>query len=579
MIIRRFLGWPFFVPSASFPPVEKPVDQEQLSEYQRRFADWISKQGLFFQLRHAGIIGTDSMFRQIGSLLIRILITSIALLGLGYFLMLRYFSSEAYGDTVMKGIERSLNLESIEADGFYRRRQSGGFRSLEMEGGADSFFFNAKVDGLVVPFEFLTGISSVWNPSELRMSSAEIELKSGGDDGEMDRAFDVILRSMAGQGVQRVVIDELNCDWGYSKLTYGRIEGTRFVADLDEGVWNVELTGGSFQQNWLEGFEIIRALLIVSPTDVKIEELSLKQEKGTLNLSGRVVGPVSKPEVQLSGGFKHLSIEKMLKLQGIQVRDYLSGKISGVLKISGSTDKKIRTEAKVVLEDGDAVTIRERWALLRAISLLDVDRTYRRVDFEEGGFEFVTENGEMTISGIQLVAKDLARLEGDLVTRLPSQEEAAESLGITLTDDFSGSFSTDFTDSSAAEKMENARMSLSRAAGGGKRVSDFEFSTDEGLNSWKREKTELSAKEREALQLMQEMNVLRISGELRLAVSAAAFEKNEQLGERYPADESGWRWLEMKVASTFPKISQEAHDQILEESRIREYDTDAKATD
>jgi len=559
--------------------VEKPVDQEQLREYQRRFANWMGRQGLFFQLRHAGIVGSESMVRQIGGLLIRILIVAIALLALGYFLMLRYFSGDAYGETVMKGIEKSLDLESIEADGFYRSRGSGGFRSLEMTGGADSFFFHAKVDGLVAPFKVLTGIHSIWNPSKLRMKSAEIELKAGGDDGEMETAFDVILRSMKGQGVQRVIIDKLNCDWGYSQLTYGRIEGARFEADLSDGVWNVELTGGTFQQNWLQGFQIIKASLSVSPTGVSIQELSLKQGEGTLNLTGKVVGPASKPEIQLSGAFKHLPIENMLQLQGIQVRDYLSGSVSGTLKISGSTDRKIRTEAKVVLEGDDRITIRERWAILRAISVVDVDRTYRRLDFEDGGFEFTTEGGGMVISGIQLEAGKLARLEGGVVTRLPNQKEAAESLGITLTDGFSGSFATDFTDSSAAEKMENARMSLLRATGGGKRVSDFTFSADDESGSLKNDKSNMSAQEREALQLMQEMNVHRISGQLRLAIPAAAFEQYEQLTERYPADENGWRWIEMEIASTFSKISGETHDLILGEARIRDYDTDPKSTD
>lgn len=555
--------------------MEKPGDQEQLSDYQRRFADWMARQGLFFQLRHAGIVGSNSVARQIGGFLIRLLIFGIAILALGYFLTLRYFSSEGYGETVTKGIEKTMSLESIEADGFYRKRGSGGFRSLEMKGSEDTFFFNAKVDDFVAPFEFWTGINSAWNPTELRMSEAEVELKAGGDDGEMDTAFEVILRSMEGNGVRRVIVDSLNCDWGYSKLTYGRIEGARLVADLEGGVWKVGLTGGKFQQNWLEDFQIVKASLIVSSTGIEVEELSLKLGKGSLKLAGKVVGPTRKPDVQLSGDFKHLAIGDLLKLQGIQVRDFLSGNISGTLKISGSTDRVIRTEGKVVLDDDDAITIRERWMVLRAISVLDLDRTYRRLDFDEGGFEFTTEGGEMRISGIQLSSKEFARLEGDLATRLPSQEEAAESLGITLTDGFSNGFSPDLTDSASGKTLEEARMSLTRAAGGGKRVSDFEFSADVGADNLKIDGSTRTPKEQESRVLMREMNVHRIGGQLRLAVPAAAFDQYEQLVERYPADGEGWRWLEMKVATTFPQISRETHDQILKEARIREYDADS----
>ena len=443
-----------------------------------------------------------------------------------------------------------------------------------MEGGQDSFFFNAKVDGLVAPFEFLTGINSDWNPSELRMSGAEIELKAGGDDGEMDTAFDVVLRTLAGEGVQRIIIEKLNCDWGYSKLTYGRIEGTRFVADLSDGVWEVKLTGGTFQQNWLKDFQLVKASLSVSATGVTVEELSLKLGRGLLNLAGTVVGPASKPLVQLSGDFQHLPIEGMLTLPGVQVRDYLSGSISGTLNVSGSTDRKIRTEAQVVLEGDDMITVRERWAVLRAISVLDVDRTYRRVDFGKGGFEFVTEGGEMTISGIQLESEKLARLEGNLVTRLPDQKEAAESLGIILTDGFSGDTDFDYTDTKTAEKLEDKRMSLSRAGDGGKRVSDIDFARAEDADLLKNTLANMSVKERESRLLIQEMSVHRIDGDLRLAVPAAAFDQYEKLQELYPKDEDGWRWLEMKVASTFTNMTSETHDRVLEDSRIREYDTD-----
>jgi hypothetical protein len=63
--------------------VENPVDQQRLSEYQNRVSQWIGNQGLFFQLRYAKTIGTQSLFKNIGSLFVRLLIVLVFLVGLG----------------------------------------------------------------------------------------------------------------------------------------------------------------------------------------------------------------------------------------------------------------------------------------------------------------------------------------------------------------------------------------------------------------------------------------------------------------------------------------------------------------
>ncbi|MGC6466377.1 MAG: hypothetical protein ACON5N_12380 [Akkermansiaceae bacterium] len=551
--------------------METPFDQERLSDYHKRFAEWIGKQGLFFQLRHTGIVEGSSLVKQLGGLLVRFLIVLFVILGIGYFFLTRHFSSEGYGEVLVAGIEETMGLEEVEASGFHRRRGSGGFRDLSMKGGAGSFFFDAKVENLVAPFEFLTGINSAWNPEELRMDEVQIEIKAGGTDEEMDQAFDVILKSFRGDGVKRVVINKLYCDWGYSKLTYGRIGGAEFKADLENGTWKIELSGGTFQQNWLKGFRIESGKLEVSKDGISVESLVLKNQNGSLNLKGKIGGPVSRPTLDLAGDFQNLPLESLVSLQGVRVREYFSGQISGSLEISGSTNTGVRTKAKVELADGDQITLRERWAILRAVSVLDVDRTYRRIDFTEGSFDFETGGGTMKISDLNLKAGKVAVLLGNLETRLPSQEEAAESLGITLTEGFSDSFKADYTDSSSSKNLEHARMSLAKAAEDGERMSEFEARIDEMKRQLRGAKRELTADERESILLMQEMDVYRIDGELKLAVPAEAFEKYDKLIELYPEDEEGWRWLEIPVESTFASISQKTTDKLLKESLIKEY--------
>lgn len=530
----------------------------------------MGKQGLFFQLRHAGVIGSQSIIRQLGGVVARLSIVAVVLAGLGYFGLTRYFSSESYKEKVTLGIQEAMGLESIKSEGFQRRGSSGTFHDIEMEGGPDSFFSQARIDGLSGAFDFLTGVNSRWKPKNLRMDRGEFEIKAGGDDKEMEAAFHSLVSSLDGSGFRSIKIDSLNFDWGYSKLSYGRVEGTNFRAELVDGVWNVTLTGGKFRQNWLRDFTIKSASLSIHSGGITVHSLNLSKDRANLALSGKITGPVGKPQFDLAGPFQHLAIENVLDLKGIPIREYLFGTFSGSLDITGSTDTRIMVRGNAKVGGEDVLTLRERWPILRAISVLDINRSYRRLDFKEGGFAFKTSDGGVELSEIELHAGDSARLVGTLISRLPDQKEAAESLGIILTEGFVGSFDDDFTDTSAARKLEEARMSLNGATGGGGRVVDFEVGGEPSEPASTRRNPSMDPKELESLRLLEEMNVHRMSGLLRLAVPGDALASYGSLDNLYPVDPEGWRWIDIEVAGTFSNISTQAHDKILAASLVKD---------
>ena len=177
---------------------------------------------------------------------------------------------------------------------------------------------------------------------------------------------------------------------------------------------------------------------------------------GGADLKGAISGPVNMPTSDLAGNFKSLPIEKLIKIEGVNEREYIEGTISGNLAIGGSSNRQVEMSGQVKLDENDSVTIRERWSLLRALSILDNERTYLRIDFNQGGFAFSTGGGGMEVSEINLNAGNKARLLGGFKTRLPTQAEAAETLGIKLTNNFS----LDYTDSSAAQELENDRLRI-----------------------------------------------------------------------------------------------------------------------
>lgn len=544
--------------------MEDPVDQQRLNEYQSKVSDWIGRQGVLFQFRYARTVGAVTLGRHLSGLTLKLVLFLVVAGVCGFFVLNRHFDSPGYGEKVAGQVANALGAGEIEVTGFSRNFGKGDFQFLELKGGEESFFYEAKFEKLRGDFSLLTGVTDSWRPSAISIKKADLRLKAGGSEDEMKLGFSSIIESLKGQGISQIKIEDCSFSWGYSKLTFGMVRNSNFRAVLHEGIWEVELSGGTFQQNWLGPLAIKSADLKVGMGGIKIESLNLESNGGEADLKGSISGPVNMPTFDLAGGFNSLPIEKLIKINGVSTREYIEGRISGDLKIGGSSNRQVELSGQVKLDEKDSVTIRERWSLLRALSILDNERTYLRIDFNQGGFAFSTGGGGLEVSEINLNAGNKARLLGSFKTRLPTQAEAAETLGIKLTNNFS----LDYTDSSAAQELENDRMRIdSRDDELGFGV-DIERSIDDG--ELEVPKAQLSVKELEALRMRQEMEVHRILGDLKLAVPASSFNSSKALLEIYPKDELGWRWIPIELNdANFMNLSDKANELLLKQARLR----------
>ncbi|MDA7494065.1 hypothetical protein N8588_01140 [Akkermansiaceae bacterium] len=544
--------------------MEDPVDQQRLNEYQSKVSDWIGRQGVLFQFRYARTVGAVTLGRHLSGLTLKLVLFLVVAGVCGFFVLNRHFDSPGYGEKVAGQVANALGAGEIEVTGFSRNFGKGDFQFLELKGGEESFFYEAKFEKLRGEFSFLTGVTDSWRPSAISIKKADLRLKAGGSEDEMKLGFSSIIESLKGQGISQIKIEDCSFSWGYSKLTFGMVRNSDFRAVLHEGIWEVELSGGTFQQNWLGPLAIKSADLKIGVGGIKIESLNLESNGGEADLKGSISGPVNMPTFDLAGGFNSLPIEKLIKINGVSTREYIEGRISGDLKIGGSSNRQVELSGQVKLDENDSVTIRERWSLLRALSILDNERTYLRIDFNQGGFAFSTGGGGMQVSEINLNAGNKARLLGSFKTRLPTQAEAAETLGIKLTNNFS----LDYTDSSAAQELENDRMRIdSRDDELGFGV-DIERTIEDG--ELEVPKAQLSVKELEALRMRQEMEVHRILGDLKLAVPASSFNSSKALLEIYPKDELGWRWIPIELNdANFMNLSDKANELLLKQARLR----------
>jgi len=67
--------------------VEEVAEKERLRDYQKRVADWIGNQGVFFQLRYARTVGAGSLLRQLGSLFAKLVVVFVFFAAVAYFLL------------------------------------------------------------------------------------------------------------------------------------------------------------------------------------------------------------------------------------------------------------------------------------------------------------------------------------------------------------------------------------------------------------------------------------------------------------------------------------------------------------
>jgi hypothetical protein len=542
--------------------VQGDVDEQRLKDYQSRVTSWIGRQGLFFQIRYARLAGAGSIFTRIVSILIGSAIVGGVLLAMAFGVLTYYQSTEFYEERIQGQISDALGAESLEAQGFSRSSGQGSFQRLKVKGGEKSFFYEGKLLDLTGPFSLLAGVFQNWQPSSINLRKVELRLKAGGTSEEMETAMSGIVGSLKEGTLNRIEVENLNCEWGYSTLTHGGIYESTFVATWSDGEWRVSLKGGYFRQNWLGPMALQEAKLTVDETGVVIDSLVLTDGTGTIDLSGEIRGPLSLPQVDLTGRFSGLPVQSMFSIQGVPESRFIEGPVSGTLKITGSTNRKIETTGRVELGEGDELRIRDEWRLLKAISAVTRDGTYARIGFSEGGFDFSAGEGLLQVSGIDLISPEFARLKGEFTTRLFDQEEAAAFLEISLTNGFSNAL----TDKSSAQLLEDERISLPNAAE--ETGENFAVTLDLGGEDGELEKNEADIEDYDGFRLKQEMAKPRFDGQLQLGLPAKVLSGNEPVARNYPVGEEGLRWIPILLDSqVFSKISENEGEKLLEQGK------------
>jgi hypothetical protein len=264
------------------------------------------------------------------------------------------------------------------------------------------------------------------------------------------------------------------------------------------------------------------------------ERAEFKQGRGTVEFPGLRIIAGARPQVDGIVKVRHMELTSMLPPA---LLNFVDGKLSGDFRAFGSTNtgEGVGFEGQVVLDGEDVVSLRDRIHILKALSVVDYSRNYRRIDFRSGSFQMRTSHGGMRLTDIDLEAEDLFTMQGRINVRLPTQQEVdaavAEGTGL----ESSPLFISEDEISEARGEGGGEEWTLRRAAQEARRIQEGKQSA-ESLTLFDRLGLgiELRRLQNQAAERMSRM--LRYEGEVRVTIPADAFERAPNLAAMYPVN-------------------------------------------
>ena len=509
------------------------------NNFNERLGQWVANQGFWFQVRYSmsgsGVRGR-AMFHilRLGFRLLIFLL--VAALGVTAFLMKRT-DSQKFVQSLSTKLESALAASDLEVRAVQRLQGQLEIGRLAAEGGGSTFFDSLEVRNIRMKMNLVDGLVGIWNTGNIAIARLDADLRAGTDDEASARELaKVVFAKSRKVDVHSIEIASATLRWGYSEQTRGAIENCEMRVQRTESGWRLSFKNGTFRQNWLHELDIVEMVVLVESSGLVFERAQFRQNSGTVEFPGLRVAAGARPEVDGIVKIRDVNLASVLPPALI---NFIDGSLSGDFRAFGSTNSSegVGFEGQVIVDGRDSISLRDRIHVLKALSVVDYSRNYRRVDFNSGTFDLRTHSGGMKLSGIDLQAEDLLTMTGELQVRLPTQEEVdaavAQGSGLEASPLFISE--DEIAEARGLQDGPEDNFTLRRAAWAARRIQEGGQS-NESLSLFDRIDlgTELRRLSSQAAERMSRM--LRYEGQLQITLPGDAFERAPRLAEMYPAD-------------------------------------------
>lgn len=516
------------------------MEAEQTQSFNQKLSQWIASQGFWFQLRHSmsgggGWAMTMNHLVRLGFKLVVALLVAAA--GFGIYLVQRV-KTGTFRDSMNAGLVSGLGATEAQVLDFMRTQGNVQIRRIGAEGGDESFFRSLDAGNIRMKMGLLDGLTGSWDAGTLQAKWMEIDLKAGANSPEQAEALgEALFREWPGFRFSSLEVDQAKLSWGFSPRTQGRIEDSQMIATRSAAGWRLSFKGGTLSQNWLKRLEIVEFVVECNPGGLKVLKGEFICGGGKVVFRDVVVAGGEKPAVSGTVEIDKVDLSEFLPEA---TQPFVEGRIAGEFALSGSTNSAegLQIEGSVTLGGDNIIVLREKFHLLSALSLLDIDNSYHKVPFDQGSFHLKTGGGAMELSRVDLKAGELMTAQGKILMQFPRDDEMVQADG----SGFAPIFQTGGNAGQVSKEVELSLEKAARAEKAEKQGKDAgEASKDMAIFD------RVAQRRVNEMLLQQEMarraRALRCepgSG-LRITIPGEAFDRSEVLREAYPVDPGNGR--------------------------------------
>lgn len=523
--------------------------EEKRAAFNEQMNEWVSRQGLWFQLRHAA--DGQTILARVARLGLRVLILIVILALVFWFYLAKRVSSEGFHDAVQASIEQSLRGKDGKIGVIRKERDVATISSVSMKGSENAFFHTLAARQVRMNMELTDGLFGQWDAGGINIAQLDVYVKAGGrDDQSAAASYEALFDEFPNFNFEWIESDKVDIRWGYSANNRGSIKGSHLSAARDGDSWKLEFTGGQFSQNWLRGLDIEKMTVVCDRSGVHITEANLIGDGGSLSFKLNM-GSGGQPQAAGIVTIKSMPLKVLLPAQ---FHDLLGGVISGKGTVSGSTNSQegIVMDMDLFLGDGDVMVLRDNLPLLSALSVVDLYNSYRKISFTEGGCHIRTGGNLLEVSKIDLKAGDLIHLGGEINIRPPSFAEIAQALDIKDVKVVKDVIEENWKLDDEILENSNEKISLAEAAQGTGSVREHvSQSKDDSIKGVR--KTSIIAEQR----------VRRFGGLVKVGLKHDAFDKAPRLKEAYPLDDKAGRiWIDAPLEGRLQTLTLKLAEQL-----------------
>lgn len=416
------------------------MDIDSRENFENRISDWVARQGLIFQIRYSILGGGVNILAH------HFLIILLKLLGIAAFcviLVLVYLVKRPNTDKFKEGFRSTLlahlACDDGRVDGFKHDQNKASIRYLNFNGGQKSYFSTLEATGITFGMSIIESFKSVWDAEDISIDRFSINLKSGAETDEDARLIgDTLLNDLPNFSFKSITIKNARFSWGYSERTAGSISGAQAIIKKEAKGYSVELTGGILKQNWLNKLQIkilkmkiLRGKIIVDQAEFIPENTNNASSKEEVDSSVtfhqfRVTGS-ARPT--FSGTIRLKSVPLDCLTSSI-FHPYIKGRVSGELKIGGSTNIQsgVTFAGRLSLQNKDSITFSNGLPIVSTLSLINPAASLQKITFNEGYFQLKTGDGSLEVNDVYLQSPEFVEMRGSLKTRRPSSNEVEKML-------------------------------------------------------------------------------------------------------------------------------------------------------